>query len=142
MLPVLEEGIPLKLKSIQYNLPMNVQMLRSKIHRLTVTDAHLDYQGSITLDRNLMNSSGILEHEKVQVVNVTNGERFETYVIPGPENSGVVCVNGAAAHLAKAGHIVIVMAFASMPLEAAKSFQPVLVMVDEKNHIKTAATVL
>lgn len=121
---------------------MNIQMLRSKIHRLTVTDAHLDYQGSITLDRNLMNSSGILEHEKVQVVNVTNGERFETYVIPGPENSGVVCVNGAAAHLAKAGHIVIVMAFASMPLEEAKNFQPVLVMVDEKNRIKTAAKVL
>lgn len=115
---------------------MNVQMLRTKIHRLTVTDAHLDYQGSITLDTDLIQAAGLLEHEKVQVVNVTNGERFETYVIPGPAGSGTVCVNGAAAHLAKTGHIVIVMAFASMPFEEAKKFKPVLVMVDEKNKVK------
>lgn len=114
---------------------MIIGMCRAKIHRLTVTDKNVDYEGSITLDKLLLEESGILPYEKVQVVNVTNGERFETYVMEGDRGKGDVCLNGAAAHLAEKGHIVIVIAYAEMEEEIAKEFKPRVVYVDGKNRI-------
>ena len=96
---------------------MLLEMLKSKIHRATVTEANLDYQGSITIDRALLRRAGILQWEKVAVYNLANGNRFETYAIEGPENSGVICLNGAAALLARPGDLVIVAAYARMTPE-------------------------
>lgn len=114
---------------------MTLTMLKSKIHRARVTEANLNYVGSITIDPKLMDASGIIEYEKVQVVNVTNGSRIETYVISGEENSGVICLNGAAARYAAEGDIVIIMAYAQMNETEAKEFRPKVVLVDEENRI-------
>lgn len=114
---------------------MLVQMCRAKIHRLTVTDRNVDYEGSITLDKLLLEESGILPYEKVQVANVTNGERFETYVMEGDRGKGDVCLNGAAAHLAEKGDIVIVIAYGEMEEKTAKTFKPKIVYVDGRNKI-------
>lgn len=114
---------------------MTLTMLKSKIHRARVTEANLNYVGSITIDSKLMQASGILEYEKVQVVNVTNGSRIETYVISGEENSGVVCLNGAAARCAAEGDIVIIMAYAQMSEDEAKAFRPRVVLVDGENKV-------
>jgi aspartate 1-decarboxylase len=114
---------------------MQVQVLRGKIHKATITQADLDYNGSITIDEQLLKETGILPYEKVLVSNMSNGTRFETYVIVAPPGSGTICVNGAAARLAKAGDRVIIMAFASMDQEEAKQFKPRIVIVDEKNSI-------
>ncbi len=114
---------------------MTLTMLKSKIHRVTVTEANLNYVGSITIDSALLKASGILEYEKVQVVNVTNGSRIETYAICGEENSGVICLNGAAARCASEGDIVIIMAYAQMDENEAKAHRPKVVLVDKKNHI-------
>ena len=119
---------------------MNITMLKSKIHRATVTQAELDYVGSITIDSELLEKSGILEYEKVQIANVTTGERFETYTIAGEKGSGVICINGAAAHLAKPGDIVIIMAYADMTEDEAKTHKPTVVIVDEKNKIAKVAS--
>jgi aspartate 1-decarboxylase len=113
---------------------MIIQLLKSKLHRVKVTDANIDYIGSITLDRNLMDKARLLPYEKVHIANLSNGDRFETYVIEGQPGSGEVCINGAAAHLAKPGDLIIVMSFVGLEEKEIKDFKPVTVFVDEKNH--------
>ncbi len=103
---------------------MTIEVLKSKIHRVTVTEANVDYVGSITIDSNLLEAANIIVGEKVQVVNVTNGERLETYAIAGEAGSGVICLNGAAAHKASVGDVIIIISYASMDFEEAKSFKP------------------
>lgn len=112
---------------------MQIELLKCKIHRATVTDANLNYEGSITIDRNLMEASGLLLHEKVQVLDINNGERFETYVIEGPRGSGAICLNGAAARLVQKGDLVIIAAYAQMTPEEARSWEPTVVRVDGFN---------
>ena len=114
---------------------MTFEMLHGKIHRATVTEARLDYVGSITIDEELMDAAGIYEYEKVAVVNVDNGNRLETYTIKGERNSGIICLNGAAAHMAQVGHKVIIMAYASMTPEELEKESPRVVFVDEENKI-------
>lgn len=109
---------------------MLVELVKSKIHRVTVTEANLNYIGSITIDQDLMDAANILSGEKVQIVNNNNGARFETYTIPGDRGSGVVCLNGAAARLVQPGDIVIIMAYAWMPYDEAKGFRPSVVFPD------------
>lgn len=115
---------------------MLLNMLKGKIHCATVTQANLKYMGSITIDKALMDAAGILENERVQVVNNNNGARLETYVIPGDANSGVICLNGSAARCVQPDDIVIIMAYALMDEDEAKKNVPKVVMVDEKNRIK------
>lgn len=103
---------------------MVIEVLKSKIHRVSVTQANVDYVGSITIDSALMEAANIICGEKVQVVNVTNGERLETYAIPGQAGSGVICLNGAAAHKASVGDVIIIISYASMDFEEAKNFKP------------------
>lgn len=114
---------------------MLVQMLKSKLHCVRVTEANLNYVGSITIDKTLMQAVNILPGERVQVVNNNNGERFETYVIEGPADSGVICLNGAAARLCQPGDIVIIMAYAMMDMEEAKNFRPMLAFPDSNNKL-------
>lgn len=114
---------------------MQIQVLKSKIHRVTVTQADLNYIGSITIDERLMSAANILEGEKVQVVNVNNGERLETYVIKGEKDSGTICLNGPAARKAAVGDIVIIISYATMDFEAAKTFKPLLVFPKESNNL-------
>lgn len=119
---------------------MNISMLKGKIHRATVTQAALDYVGSITIDENLMDAAGIMEYEKVQIVDVNNGSRFETYTIAGERGSGVVCLNGAAARCCSVKDKVIIMSYADMTPEEAKSHRPSVVFVDEINRISRVST--
>ncbi len=112
------------------------KLLKSKIHRATVTDANLDYEGSIALDPVLMKEADLIEFEKVHVLDVTNGNRLETYVIKGKENSGEVCINGAAAHLVNINDLVIIASYCSLNEEELISFKPTIILVDEKNQIK------
>lgn len=114
-------------------------MLKSKIHRAIVTEAKLNYVGSITIDEKLMEASNIMEYEKVQVVDVDNGNRLETYVISGKPGSGVICLNGAAARFVQPGDKVIIMAYCDMTPEEAKSHKPIVIFVDENNSIKEIA---
>lgn len=114
---------------------MQLEMLKCKIHRATITEANLHYAGSLTVDRDLMDAAGLLPYEKVLVANVNTGERLETYVIEGESGSGVMCLNGAAARLGQAGDIVIVICFALMDTEEAKTFKPRTVYVDGTNKI-------
>ena len=109
---------------------MNIEVLKSKIHRVTVTEACLDYIGSITIDEDLMDAAGIIEGERVYLVNNNNGARLDTYTIKGERGSGVVCLNGAAARLVQPGDIVIIMSYASMPIEEARSFKPQVIFPD------------
>lgn len=109
-------------------------IFHGKIHRATVTEANLNYMGSITIDEELLELAGILPGERVQVVNNNNGARLETYTIPGKRGSGVICLNGAAARLTAVGDTVIIIAYAQMEEKEAKNFTPKVVMVDEKNH--------
>lgn len=111
------------------------RLLRAKIHRARVTEANLHYEGSLTIPSDLLAHAGILEYEAIQVWNVTRGTRFETYAITGAAGSHDVCVNGAAAHLAGPGDIVIVAAFADVPESMIEDFRPVIVFVDEDNHV-------
>lgn len=115
---------------------MILNLLKAKIHCATVTEANLHYMGSITIDEALMEQAGILPNERVQVVNNNNGERLETYTIPGPRGSGVICLNGAAARLAQPGDIVIIMAYAFFQEDEAKTYKPTVVMVDDNNHVR------
>ena len=115
---------------------MTRKMLRAKIHRATVTEANVDYEGSITIDRRLMDATDLLPNEAVCVWNVTNGNRFETYTVEGAPDSGVICVNGAAAHLVRPGDLIIIAAFTWMDEEAARVYQPKVVFVDERNRIR------
>ncbi|CCX92007.1 MAG: aspartate 1-decarboxylase [Succinatimonas sp.] len=110
-------------------------MMHGKIHRATVTEANLNYVGSITIDEDLLDAAGILPGEKVQIVNNNNGARLETYTIPGKRGSGVICLNGAAARCALEGDIVIIIAYAQMDEKEAKALEPKVVLVDKRNHI-------
>ena len=109
---------------------MLIEMMKSKIHRVTVTEANLNYIGSITIDKALLDAANILEGERVWIVDNNNGERFDTYTIAGEEGSGVICLNGAAARKVQPGDIVIIMAYASMTLEEAKDFKPSVIFPD------------
>lgn len=114
---------------------MQIQVLKSKIHRVKVTQAELHYVGSITIDEALMEASNIIENEKVQIVNINNGERFETYVIKGQRNTGTICLNGPAARKVQVGDIIIVLAYATMDFEEAKSWKPFLIFPDADNKL-------
>lgn len=109
---------------------MLIEIMKSKIHRVTVTQANLNYIGSITIDSKLMEAAGIVEGERVYIVNNNNGERFDTYVIPGEAGSGVICLNGAAARKVQPGDVVIIMAYAQMTPEEARTFKPRVVFPD------------
>ncbi len=113
---------------------MKIEVLKSKIHRVRVTGAELDYIGSITIDEDLLKASNIIPGEKVQVVNINNGERLETYVIPGKVGSGEITLNGPAARKVQKGDIVIIIAYAWMDAEEAKTFQPTIIFPDEKTN--------
>ena len=113
---------------------MLIEMLKGKIHRARVTQAELNYVGSVTIDRTLMDAAGILEYEKVQIADVDNGGRLETYVIAGEAGSGVICLNGAAARCVSTGDKVIIMAYAQVTPEEAQSFKPKVVFVDDANR--------
>jgi len=113
---------------------MRYTMLKGKIHRATVTEANVDYVGSITIDIRLMKAAGIMEYEKVQVVDIDNANRFETYTIAGKENSGVICLNGAAAKLVAPGHKIIIMSYVEMEKEEIASHKPLVVFVNNKNR--------
>ena len=115
---------------------MQIHLVKSKIHRVTVTGADLNYIGSITIDQDLMDAANLLEGEKIQVVNNSNGERLETYAIPGERGSGEITLNGAAARKVSPGDILILMAYAIMTPEEAKTFKPKLVFPNEKNLLK------
>lgn len=111
-------------------------MMKAKIHRATVTDSNLDYQGSITIDEGLLEKTGIIPYEQVDIYNITNGERFTTYAIKGPRDSGTICINGAAAHKAKKGDLVIIVSYAGFEDKELEGFEPKLAFVDENNRIK------
>ena len=113
---------------------MVIEVLKSKIHRVTVTEANLDYIGSITLDEDLMDAANMIANEKVHVLNLNNGERIETYIIKGQRGSGVVCLNGPAAHRFSVGDIAIVVSFAFMDFEEAKTFKPSIVFPDTRTN--------
>jgi aspartate 1-decarboxylase len=114
---------------------MTIEILKSKIHRATITQANLNYIGSISIDENLMDAANLIEFEKVQVVNINNGERLETYVIKGERGSGVISLNGAAARKAAVGDLVIIAAFAQMDPEEARKYKPAIVFPDANNQI-------
>jgi aspartate 1-decarboxylase len=114
---------------------MQIQVLKSKIHRVKITQAELHYVGSITIDEDLMDAANLIENEKVQIVNVNNGERLETYVITGERGTGKVCLNGPAARKVQVGDIIIIISYAGMELEEAKKFKPVLIFPDEQNKL-------
>ena len=113
---------------------MNVEVLKSKIHRVTVTEARLDYIGSITIDSALMDAAGIIPGERVYIVDNNNGTRLDTYAIAGEAGSGVICLTGAAARCVQPGDIVIIMSYASMPLEEAKTFKPMVIFPDTETN--------
>ena len=113
---------------------MQIQVLKSKIHRVKVTDADLNYIGSITIDRDLMDAANLIAGEKVQIVNINNGERLETYVIPGKRKSGEIALNGPAARRVAKGDIVIIISYAQMDFEEAKSFEPSVIFPNETNN--------
>ncbi len=113
---------------------MTIEVLRAKIHRVTVNEANVDYIGSITLDRDLVDAAGLVEGEKVHVLNVNNGSRLVTYVILGERGSGQVCLNGPAALLSSVGDVVIVVAYAHMSLEEAKSYSPTVIFPEERTN--------
>lgn len=114
---------------------MNITLLKSKIHRAVVTQADLDYVGSVTIDTNLLREAGIMEYEKVQIVDINNGNRFETYTIAGEEGSGIICLNGAAAKCVNVGDKVIIMAYADMSTEEASDHKPTVLFVNDQNQI-------
>jgi len=113
---------------------MFIEVLKSKIHRVTVTEANLNYIGSITIDEELIEAANIIENEKVQVLNINNGERFETYVIKGPKASGQISVNGAAARKVIVGDVLLIMSYASMDFEKARSFRPTVIFPDTRTN--------
>lgn len=117
---------------------MKIEVLKSKIHRATVTEADINYIGSITIDEELMTASNLVEYEKVHVLNINNGERIETYVIKGEKGSGTICLNGAAARKFLKNDLVIIASYALLDFEEAKSFQPVIVFPDHSNHLPPA----
>jgi aspartate 1-decarboxylase len=113
---------------------MNIQVLKSKIHRVTVTEADLNYIGSITIDQDLMDAANLIENEKVQILNMNNGERLETYVIKGNRGSGVICMNGPAARKVSVGDIIIIISYAMMDFEMAKNFTPWVIFPETSSN--------
>ena len=114
---------------------MQIEILKSKVHRAVITEANLNYIGSLTLDEDLMDAANMIEHEKIQVVNVNNGERIETYLIKGKRGSGVVCLNGPAARRGAEGDVVIIISYATINFEEAKQFKPSIVFPKEGNKL-------
>ena len=114
---------------------MVIEILKSKIHRAKVTEAELNYVGSITIDEDLMDAANIIANEKVQVVNNNNAARFETYVIKGKRGSGTICLNGSCARLAQVGDVLIIMSYGHLPMEEAKNYSPILIFPDENNRL-------
>ncbi|MBL6449691.1 aspartate 1-decarboxylase [Fulvivirga sp. 29W222] len=114
---------------------MNIEVLKSKIHRVKITQAELHYVGSVTIDEDLMDAANMIEGEKVQIVNVNNGERLETYIIKGERGSGMICLNGPAARKAQVGDVVIIISYAIMDFEDAKTFEPTLIFPDADNKL-------
>ena len=114
---------------------MQIEVLKSKIHRAVITEANLNYVGSITIDESLIDAANLIENEKVQVVNVNNGERLETYVIRGKKGSGICCLNGPAARKGMVGDVVVIISYASMDFEEAKKFKPWIVFPKERNKL-------
>jgi|ERR1035437_1540617 aspartate 1-decarboxylase len=114
---------------------MMIQIIKSKIHRVKITQAELNYVGSITIDEELMEAANLIPNERVQVVNINNGERLETYVIKGERGSGIICLNGPAARKAAVGDIVIIVSYATMDFEEAKTFQPSVIFPDSNNRL-------
>ncbi len=113
---------------------MYIEVLKSKIHRVSVTESNLHYIGSITIDEDLMDAANLIENEKVQVININNGERFDTYVIKGKRGSGIICLNGPAARKVQIGDIIIILSFAMMDFEEAKKQKPVIIFPDPVNN--------
>ena len=113
---------------------MNIEVVKSKIHRVSVTEANLNYVGSVTIDKELMEAANLIEGEKVQIVNINNGERLETYVITGERNSGEICLNGPAARKVAVGDVIIIMSYASMDFEEAKKFKPSIIFPDTSTN--------
>ncbi len=113
---------------------MNIEVLKSKIHRVTITQAELHYVGSITLDEDLIDAANLVENEKVQILNINNGARLETYVIKGERGSGIVCLNGPAARHMMIGDIIIIVSYASMEFEEARQFKPTIIFPDNRNR--------
>jgi aspartate 1-decarboxylase len=122
-------------QSIKGNKNMLIEMFKSKIHCATVTEANLNYKGSITIDEDLLDAANILVHEKVQVVDINNGERFETYTIRGERGSGIVCINGAAARKVQVGDLVIIITYAQMTPQEAQQNSPKVIVLDKNNDI-------
>lgn len=114
---------------------MNIDVLKSKVHRAVITEANLHYVGSLTLDEDIMEAANMIEHEKVTIVNVNNGERLDTYLIKGKRGSGVCCLNGPAARKGMVGDVVVIISYASMPFEEAKAFKPWVVFPKEGNKL-------
>lgn len=114
---------------------MIIEILKSKIHRVKVTQAELNYVGSITIDEDLLDAANIIPNEKVQIVNNNNGERFETYAIKGERGTGTICLNGATARKVQVGDILIIMSYGLLPIEEAKSYKPILVFPDDNNKL-------
>jgi aspartate 1-decarboxylase len=114
---------------------MQIEILKSKVHRATITEANLEYVGSLTLDEDLMDAANMIENEKISVVNANNGERIETYLIKGKRGSGVCCLNGPAARKGMTGDIVIIISYCTLPFEEAKQFKPSIVFPDKNNKI-------
>jgi aspartate 1-decarboxylase len=114
---------------------MQIQILKSKVHRAVITEAQLNYVGSLTLDEDIMDAANMIEHEKIQIVNVNNGERIETYLIKGKRGSGVVCLNGPAARRGAEGDVIIIISYALMDFEEAKQYKPTLVFPKEGNKL-------
>jgi aspartate 1-decarboxylase len=123
------------LRSLFEEKAMQIEVFKSKIHRIRVTQAELHYVGSITLDEEVMEAANIIENEKVQIVNVNNGERFETYVIKGERGSGTVCLNGPAARRVQVGDIIIIVSYGIMDFEKARSHTPTIVFPDDNNRV-------
>ena len=114
---------------------MNIEVVKSKIHKVTVTEANLYYVGSVTIDEDIMDAANIIENEKVQIVNINNGERLETYVIKGERGSGHVCLNGPAARKAQVGDIIIIISYASLDFNEAKQHKPTIIFPDKNNKV-------
>lgn len=115
---------------------MQIEVLKSKIHKATITESNLNYIGSIAIDENLMDAVNLIENEKVHIYNITNGERLETYVILGERGSGIISLNGAAARKAAIGDKIIIVSYATMDFEEAKNFKPIIVFPDDNNNLK------
>lgn len=113
---------------------MNIEVIKSKIHKVRITDANLHYVGSITIDEDLMDAANLIEHEKVQIVNINNGERLDTYIIKGKRGSGEICLNGPAARRVQVGDIIIIISYASMDFEEAKHFKPSIIFPDVETN--------